>query len=37
MLMMIDTAINAQMGGGGGTASADLQAYLAGSRGKLQN
>uniref|UniRef100_A0A383W2H5 Protein kinase domain-containing protein n=1 Tax=Tetradesmus obliquus TaxID=3088 RepID=A0A383W2H5_TETOB len=36
-LMMIDTAITAQMGGGPGTASADLQAYLAGAAGKLQN
>jgi hypothetical protein len=36
-LMMIDTAITAQMGGGGGIASADLQAYLAGPAGQLQN
>jgi hypothetical protein len=36
-LMMIDTAISAQMLGGGGAASADLQAYLAGSQGPLKN
>ncbi|KAF6257325.1 hypothetical protein COO60DRAFT_1240908 [Scenedesmus sp. NREL 46B-D3] len=36
-LMMIDNAISAQMRGGGGNVSADLQAYLAGSHGRPQN
>jgi hypothetical protein len=33
-LMMIDTAISAQMRGGGGGASTDLQAYLASSQAR---
>jgi hypothetical protein len=36
-LMMIDTAISAQMRGGGGAGSAELQAYLASSQRPLKN